>query len=156
MDNCGNSRANTCIQAWPRRSVVFSGSKSAFHLHAIYRGNLCVVRHVGNCRFVTADSLLDLYSPPRNEKTRGSGTAAGFVPKPWQTLAIKTAERYLRNPLNTKLDLLSSWHIGQLFSSWLRRTAAKHPPTDSRKHLETRRLAEADQQQDSGPNQAKH
>ena len=120
------------------------------------RGNLCVVRHVGNCRFVTADSLLDLYSPPRNEKTRGSGTAAGFVPKPWQTLAIKTAERYLRNPLNTKLDLLSSWHIGQLFSSWLRRTAAKHPPTDSRKHLETRRLAEADQQQDSGPNQAKH
>ena len=47
----------------------------------------------------------------RNEKTRRGGTTAGFVPKPCQTLATKTAERHLRNALNSLLDLLSSWHI---------------------------------------------
>ena len=43
----------------------------------------------------------------RNEKTRRGGTAAGFVPKPCQTLATKSAERYLRNALNSLLDLYS-------------------------------------------------
>ena len=56
-------------------------------------------------------------------------SAAGFGPKPSQTLATKSAERYLRNALITEQDLLSSWHIGQLFSSWLRPTAAKRPQT---------------------------
>ena len=42
-----------------------------------------------------------------NEKTRRSGTAAGFVPKPCQTLATKSAERHLRNALNSLLDLYS-------------------------------------------------
>ena len=48
-------------------------------------------------------------------------------------------------------------YIGQLLdTSSLRPTAAKCPQTDSQKHLETRRLAEAEQQQDSCPNHAKH